>query len=179
MSHFDLIGHFDPGPAVAQLARHPELWNQNRRRKDMPNSPHVEMDDIWLRYKETLPTSNDEPFHCVFYPAWRTLTAMQPIVFGLMAKVRATELGGILITRLPPAGRIHPHTDIGAWHAEFHTCKVYAALASNPGCVNWFRDELFIMAPGELWSFDNQVVHSCENNGDSERISLIVSMRVE
>lgn len=35
------------------------------------------------------------------------------------------------------------------------------------------------MARGSVWAFENRVMHSIENNGTSERISLIVTLRSE
>jgi hypothetical protein len=35
------------------------------------------------------------------------------------------------------------------------------------------------MMQGEAWIFDNLKPHSTVNNGDSDRVTLIVSLRVE
>jgi hypothetical protein len=35
------------------------------------------------------------------------------------------------------------------------------------------------MKPGEAWTFDNLRTHSVENNGDTERVTLIVCARTE
>ena len=37
----------------------------------------------------------------MFYPAWHALPHLRPIVFGLMARLEAVQLGGVLITRVP------------------------------------------------------------------------------
>jgi mannose-6-phosphate isomerase-like protein (cupin superfamily) len=99
-----------------------------------------------------------------------------------MAMTRAVELGNVLITRIPPGGRVLPHVDRG-WAPEFYTSKFYVVLHGNAETVNLCGEgadeEQVVMAPGSIWAFENRITHSVENNGASERISLIVTLRVE
>lgn len=170
------------GPALAQLNAHPELWNEHPNRT-AENSPHYGIPDIWLRYRPleelTSPERFREPHFATFYPAWYALPALTPIVFGLMAKVRATYLGGILITKIPPGCRVKPHDDRGSWHAEAMNCKVYVPLQANERCVNYCENDSAVMRAGEAWTFNNLLHHSVENNGDTDRITLIVCMAVQ
>jgi hypothetical protein len=173
----------DTAPVLLELARNPRLWGRRKFRKEMV--VHAGMDDIWLRYNDEKPFKesgdyskfNDE-HESVFYPEWFTLPSVRPIVYNLMARVQATRLGGILITRIPPGGRIEPHVD-GGWHATYYNTKLYVVLQSNPQCVNRAGDERVAMAPGEVWYFDNAIEHDVVNDGPCERITLIVCMRCE
>lgn len=173
----------DVAPALAQLAEHPSLWNAHTHRRDAPGSPHTEMSDIWVRFRDraelTSPARFAEPHNPVWYPAIAALPALRPIIFDVMRAVEATRLGGVLITRIPPGGRIAEHHDRGGWHAEFYTTKVYVPLAANSRCVNRCEDEAVVMDVGEAWTFDNLKLHSVENNGASDRITLIVCMRTD
>lgn len=183
MQHFQKIADgIDVSEAIAELDRQPDLWNVHAGRTD-ESSPHYGVDDIWLRYRALAelvsPEKFLEPHFAVFYPAWRRLPALRPIVFSLMAKAQATYLGGLLITRIKPGGRVKPHHDRGSWHAETMNCKLYVPLRANEKCVNYCEDESIVIKPGEAVSFNNQLMHSVENNGDTERVTLIVCMRVE
>jgi len=95
-----------------------------------------------------------------------------------MGLVHATYLGGILITRIPAGQMIYPHIDVG-WHALTMTSKLYCVLAANDECINHCENEEVVMAAGSIWSFRNDVRHWVENNGDTDRIALIVTMRTE
>jgi hypothetical protein len=169
-------------PLLLDLHRQPELWNQHpdRTRGD---SPHRDVDDIWIRFRAydalTSAASFGEPFVPEFYPAWHALAHLRPIVFGIMARCEAVQLGGVLITRVPPGKRVAPHDDRGRWHPVFFGSKVYVVLASNPGCYNTCEDETVVMSQGEAWSFDNLKTHSTVNGGETDRVTLIVSMRCE
>lgn len=181
MNDFTLIDSgIETAPFLAQIEEHPELWNQNDGRT-REGSPHYGIPDIWVRYRAqsevTDPAQYNEPHWASFYPAWDLLPAMHPIVFGLMAKVRATYLGGILITKIPPKCSVRPHTDQGGWHAENYPLKIYIPLKSNPECVNYCAGSQVTMRAGEAWEFDNLKVHSVYNNGDEDRITLIVCFR--
>jgi len=188
MKHMVKIAQgIDPVPLLLEMARQPKLWNRHRMRKDADNSPHAQMDDIWLRFNVNLKkyeetgdfTGIHDEHESAFLPEWYALPSARPIVQGLMARVFGTRLGGILITKIPPGGRILPHTDGASWHARYYNTKVYVVLQGNPQCINRFGDEVVAMAPGEAWFFNNEVEHEVVNDGQEDRISLIVSMRCE
>ena len=92
--------------------------------------------------------------------------------------VRAVRIGGVMITRIPPGGRIEPHADDG-WHAKYYNTKLYVVLQSNPQCVNRVEDERVSMAPGEVWYFDNLKEHEVVNDGPDDRITLIICLRCD
>ena len=170
-------------PVLQEVLAQPDLWNEYAERNHDPNSPHFGVPDIWVRYRkrEELVTGDDfrAPHFAEFYPAWHRLRSLQPIVYGLVARVKAVYLGGILITKIPPGGQVKPHHDRGSWHAEEMNMKVYVPLQSNDGCINHCEDESVTMRPGDVWTFDNLKIHSVENRGETDRITAIICMRCE
>jgi len=183
MKNFHLLAEGIPvDEALDQILAQPHLWDRDPERTSLPNSPHTQSSDIWLRFRPkqelTEPARFGDPHFAAFYSAWHDLPALHPIVFHIMAMVQAVYLGGILITRIPPGKAILPHADKG-WHPEFMNCKAYVILQANEQCLNRCEDETVIMKPGEAWLFNNLVTHSVENRGEKERIALITTMRVE
>jgi hypothetical protein len=186
VKHFLKIGETDVKPLNAEIAAHPELWDQVTLRKTAPGTPHRAMSDIWVRYNDVKPflakgdlsTFNDRHVP-IWYPAWRALPALRPIVFGLMARVEGEMIGGVLITRIPPGGGIEPHTDRG-WHVDYYE-KFYVALQSEPGalflCQHGGEREALNPAPGEIHLFDNRKEHWVDNRSDQDRVTLIVCIR--
>lgn len=171
-------------PLAMALNLRPDLWNHHNGRKEFEGTSHACTSDIWIRFRDIKDLGEDyakfaaEPHESVWYPAYRDLPMLRPLIFGLMAKCEAVQLGGVLITRIPPGGRVLPHTDRG-WHPERYNMKVYVPILTNPQCVNRVEDEYVVMNPGEAWYFDNTVEHEVINDGPTERITLIVCMRVE
>src|SRR6185295_6575277 len=98
----------DVTPLLTAIQRQPDLWDRHTIRKTRPGSPHVQMSDIWVRFRPiselTSPEKFNEPHFAEFYPAWYALPEMASIVFRIMAQVKAVYLGGILITKIPPGG---------------------------------------------------------------------------
>lgn len=183
MRNFQLVAqNIDVLPLVLDLYRQPELWNQNNARTAGEGS-FKGTDDIWCRFRcpteLTSPEAFAEPFTPVFYPAWSALPHLRPLVFSLMARLEAVQLGGILITRVPGGQQVAPHHDRGRWHPTFFATKAYIPLATNAHCYSTCEDEKIVMGVGECWLFDNLKVHSTVNEGETDRMTLIVSMRVE
>ncbi len=183
MRHFlQVAAGIDVLPLLLELNRQPKLWNRHTARTE-GCSPHAAVDDIWVRFRDpaelTSAQAFAEPFQPVMYPAWHALPALRPIVFALMARLAAVQLGGILITRVPPGAQVAPHDDRGRWHPEYFTTKVYIPLASNDRCVNSCAEETVVMRVGEAWTFDNLKTHATINDGAEDRMTLIVSLRCE
>lgn len=180
------IGHsVDVTPLLLALQRQPKLWNRHRVRKDIEGTPHADMSDIWLRYRDVKPfeesgdfTGFNDEHDAVFYPEWYALPQVRPIVMGLLARVEGVRLGGVMITKIPPGGKILPHADEG-WHAKYYNTKLYVVLQTNPQCINRVEDDVVAMAPGEVWFFDNTKEHEVINDGPDDRITLIICIRCE
>ena len=182
MTAFLRIAHgADVMPVLLDLQRAPHLWDQNRTRREYPDTPHGQMTDIWVRFRPARDIvdldSHREEYRCVFWPAWRELPALRPLVFAMMSRVSAVELGSILITRLPPGGEILTHSDRGGWAPEFYNTKCHLTLAGSSRST--CDGETVAMSQGEVWTFDNLLSHSIANAGDCDRIVCIVSMRCE
>lgn len=170
-------------PLLSQLEGNQELWNLHPERKQTIGSPHIMMSDIWLRWRPKEELTDNSKYGEMHIPAWypsrRLLPDVEKISLDMMAYFRCVQLGGVLITKIPAGGRIFPHNDRGTWHPEFFNFKIYIPLKSNQGCLNKCETDTIIMSPGECWSFDNLKEHSVENNGLTDRITLIICMRRE
>lgn len=186
MKHFLRVADGVPViPLLAEIDANPHLWDAYRERKESDGSPHSRMSDIWVRYNDRAKLKDRESFNAehvpVWYPAWKALPELKPIIFNLMAAVEGEMLGGVLITCIPPGGGIAPHVDCG-WHVEYYD-KFYVSLQSAPG-AEFFCDhdgvtEALCPKVGEIWRFDNRKNHWVENTSDTDRITLIVCIRTD
>jgi quercetin dioxygenase-like cupin family protein len=102
-----------------------------------------------------------------------------PAVWSLARKVKrhvgAKTLGGVLVTKIPPGGRVEPHVD-GGWHAS-HYDKYAVQLKGNAQQAFCFEDSELRPEPGDLYTFDNSKLHWVTNDSDSERMTLIICLR--
>jgi len=181
MSNFRLLASgVDVSGITAELAAHPELWGSNGYRVMHPESPHYGIADIWLRWRHWASllsvASYQEPHFPVFWPAWRALPSLWPMVRTLSHAVDSVALGGILITRINPGESVKEHVDTG-WHALYYDTKVYVCLRGNPFSINYVEDEAFAPREGDIFSFSNQQRHRVTNDGPTERITAIICYR--
>ncbi|HXJ61894.1 MAG TPA: aspartyl/asparaginyl beta-hydroxylase domain-containing protein [Verrucomicrobiae bacterium] len=185
MKNFTLIAEgVDVAPLLAELDAHPELWNENPGRL-MGVGPHRETSDIWVRYRAREELREPEDYRTehrsVWYPAAEILPSMRRTVIAMIAPILAESprlrLGGVLMTKIPAGRNVYPHHDLGTWHSEYYTTKLWMPLRANDQCFNTSEDETVVMRPGSVWTFNNLLVHSVHNQGDTERIALIVCTR--
>lgn len=180
MRFVQLASGIDTTPVLLDLLRNADLWDRNPMRRTYEGSPHGQMVDIAVRYMPedmvTLEARRSEHRN-IFWPAWHALPSLRPMVFALMTRVQAVELGSILITKLPPGGEILPHSDAGSWAPEYYTTKAHVTLAGQ--AVTTCEGEQCLQRQGECWTFDNLLMHSIKNVGENDRICCIVSMRCE
>lgn len=164
-------------PMRAALAAHPELWNQQTARTEPIDSPHHGLDDIWCRFADPGTLKDDGSHVSVWYPP-ADLLPVRELVYPLMGMCRGDELGGVLITRIPPGKQCRAHVDPG-WHAR-HYDKFAISIAAEPESQAFcFVGHELRTEPGELFWFNNHYTHWVTNEGPLERITLIVCIRTE
>lgn len=178
MSRFRLLAQgVDVSGVSAELDAHPELWNAHRYRTENEDSPHHQINDIWLRWRKPgTGNDGDTPHFSVDLPAWDALPSLHPIVRNLAHVVDARVRGGILLTETPPGCQVKPHIDYG-WHAEFYTTKLYLVLQSDPRCLIHCDGEAFNARAGDVVSYPNNMVHSVVNDGVVAHRNVIICMR--
>jgi len=182
----------DIGPLKHSLRHQEGLWNQFKVRTWHPQSAHRVIDDVVLRYNEF--NQGDDFLAKVCselrvsnYPAWAALPQARQIIFDLMRRVEAEELGRVFISRMAPGVEIPLHSDRIAPAEEAFPDKIppawyydryHVLLQSEPGVVFTCGEESVQMLTGEVWWFNNEIPHSVVNNSAEDRISLVVDLRV-
>lgn len=169
-------------PLQLALQRQPELFGRHGQRQYVAGSPHAGMTDIWVRYNDCRPFEQsgdwsrfNHEHDAVWYPESAFIPQVRPIVFCLMARVEGERLGGVLITKIPPGGKIDSHVD-GGWHAGYYD-KYYVAVKSPDGSLFGFPDGEIRAKDGDVYWFRNDVPHWVENNSNDDRIAMIVCIK--
>jgi hypothetical protein len=116
------------------------------------------------------------PHTSVWYPVVTEVPALWSLARQAKRLAGASQLGGVLVTRIPPGGRVEPHIDRG-WHAETYR-KIGVQISGHADQVFWFehdghRTELR-PETGEVYEFRNDVLHGVDNDSPVPRITLIV-----
>ena len=166
-------------PIVSAIQRNPQLWNKYTIRTESKESPHGNLDDIWLRYNDFSNFTGDrEAFNHEHDSVWyesSDVIPVKPLVMHLMASVRGERLGGVLITRIPAGGRCLPHID-GGWHAGYYE-KFAVQLEGDFKQAFCFDGEEFSAVPGDAYWFDNSQTHWVNNDSEKDRMTMIVCIK--
>ncbi len=169
-----LASGWDVAPMVRALAASPELWDRDTARTAPEASPHHGLSDIWCRFAADTRDAGGP-----HVSTWRmepdTRLPIRAMANRVMDLVGATQLGGVLITRIPPGKSAKPHTDQG-WHAR-HYEKVAVQIAAAPGQEFHFEGQSLVTKPGDVFFFDNAYTHWVTNESPVDRITAIFCVR--
>ena len=162
-------------PIRARLEAMPHLWDEITARQEYSGSAHIDTQCIYPRgpYKFT-------PYYYMFhtgaydYPVMDTLAdVLVPILRPLLTDVlKVDELGRVLIVKLKPGGVVTPHVDEGTY--ADHYARFHVAVTGSDKATLTAGGETHHIEPGEAWWFDHKVEHSARNDGDTDRIHIII-----
>lgn len=171
---------YDVAAAVDQLESQPDIWNRHTMRTEGYGTPHGGVSDVWVRYNDWSNWDGDVaafngPHVSSWYPVVARIPAVWSLVRRVMRDVGGRELGGVLITRIPPGGRVEPHIDHG-WHARYYD-KFAVQLRGNAQQAFHFEDAELRPEAGDLYTFDNSRLHWVTNDSPEDRMTLITCIR--
>lgn len=173
---------YDVSDAVREIAD-PSVWNRYRDRLDRYGSPHSCVSDIWVRYNPIRNMDSDPqaffhgPHESEWYPVADECPALKGLAEQIYQDVGGTKLGGVLVTKIPPGGKVLPHIDTG-WHAGNYQ-KYAIQLQGNQDQAFCFEDMELRPETGESYTFRNDVLHWVNNDSDVDRMTLIVCLRAD
>lgn len=163
-------------PLLIQILRYGELWDKAHiAEKWKPHHPEIDVSEILLRY----PSSGDEvdDIQCDWQGPAAKLPAGRDLALTVMAHVRGEQLGRVILTKLPPGKVIYPHADTIGKYSHWYT-RFHVPIQSQEGVMFRCGEEQTTMLTGELHWFDHSKLHSIENRSQSDRINLIVDVRL-
>lgn len=153
---------------IAEFLETAPYWNLHGERTGK-DSPHYAVDDIYARWVK--PGSKEFTW---YYKPLTTL--LKPITDELYSHVEGIELGGVLITRIPPGRSVLPHIDEG-WHAENYSKYCVCIKADLEQVFGFQQGQELKTIDGEVFWFRNDISHFVINESTRERISLIVCIK--
>lgn len=162
-------------PLLQKLTANPAWWTEETLRQEFLGSAHYATQTIFLRGPRGF--SFEEYFGETYaedYPRLaEVIDEVMPIVRPLLKAIQwRSDLGRILVVRMPAGAALDEHTDEGEYAAHF--ARFHVPLVTNPGCNLTCDRERQHMEAGEAWWFDHRAPHSAHNKGETDRIHLIV-----
>jgi len=176
--NYEYVDSLDVSPLLNEVNTNDGLFGSLPLRTSYKDSPHHESEDILLRGpsisgKSKLDLQNE--IQCINYDTFDLFPEIYEHVLDLMSLVRGEQLGRVVITKLPPKGKIHEHIDEGD-AGDFYT-RYHTVLQSGEGSIFKSGDETIKMEDGGVYYVNNHVLHSVVNNSEVQRIHLICDIQ--
>ncbi len=170
----------DVSTLLTELEASEDLWNVHKGRTAPKGGAHAEICDIWLRFNDHREFASldhnlmSEEHESLWYEAIDSLPLVKAAIYGILASLQGEQLGGVILTRLPPKGTIAPHVDED-WHS--HHYKKYHLLLQGEGSLIYSGNEYLVPSVGELFYLNDKEIHGVINNSDEHRICLVVCVK--
>jgi len=97
--------------------------------------------------------------------------ALKQLIDGLHCDIKAVRL-----MRLKAGAEIKPHRDRGLG-LEFGEARLHLPLVTDDKVAFMVAGQRVPMQAGELWYIDADKTHSVSNNGDLDRVNLVIDCR--
>jgi hypothetical protein len=186
MNNFKVLGKLPVKPLIKALAERDDLWNKHLDRQmgaDMV-SPGTKFDDIWVHMAQSVNEMSPDQKHEMMTkgpwinPAnfWRQAYYELPIKDILMQAFHFLDgqaYGRVFMSRMKPGAKIFPHID----QDILHFARTHVALSEDKDQIFKCGDEVFSPKLGEIFWFDNSLLHSVENNSEIDRLTLVIDMQ--
>jgi hypothetical protein len=176
MKHFRLVRDgIDPRSLLAEVASVDGAWCTitGRQRKI-----DVQREALAIPLRGLRASARDgRKRRDVHESRWTRGSVSYPLARRFLEDIAVAEdglLGRAKIVCLPAGRRVYPHVDRGQYYRVRD--RHHLVLRSSAG--SWLKagDEEVRMREGELWWFDNNVLHEACNAGDEDRIHLIFDL---
>ena len=107
--------------------------------------------------------------------AYASFPEVRELVDQLMSNVHGERLGRVIINRIPAGASIEPHPDTES-HANYWD-RFHIVIETNPFVKFYCEAEWVHMQAGSVWWFNNKLIHSVHNAGESDRTHIVVDIR--
>jgi hypothetical protein len=166
----------DVSPILAEIRANRGLWYVDQVRQQTVRA-QAETNSISLRRGVTpadKSVSLEDTQRVAETKNWQRF----PSTTELMTRFAADEQGELaraMLVRLKPQGRVLSHIDRGAYYARRD--RYHLVIHSVGGSEMISGSECAVFQAGELWCFNNKVVHEAFNHSNDWRIHLIFDLQ--
>lgn len=173
-----LVEHVDVSSILAEIREHEICWLSNTKRQEIV-SYHQDTNAIVLR---DIPKENlKEHFTPIDGPHESMRTPLADIFpesmrfFDRFQKKRGGGYGRVVFVRLKPHSLVYRHYDSEPWLRERN--RYHLVIQSAEGSYMTSGTETATFQDGDLFLFNNMVMHTAENRSSEWRIHAIFDMK--
>lgn len=170
--NYRLHGKFDVSAIADLLSTYSDEWFANKDRQVI-YEVHKETNSIFI-YDHSNVWSLGDKYDLKVNDSQSAMAALvSPIVKSLEA-IHDGKVGKCIFIKMPAHKSVGEHRDAMDYLGAVR--RHHIAIKTNENVVFFVNKERKNMKVGECWEINNNLLHSVENNGDSERIHLMIDI---
>lgn len=100
--------------------------------------------------------------------------ALSPLVEFLTDKIQGHKIIRGELVNLLPGRSLIPHIDVYWFHKESR--RIHVPILTNNNAMLTFEGRPYHLELGKVYEINNRILHSGYNNGETDRIHLILDM---
>jgi len=172
-------GNFNIAPIAQMVEGWEHEWTIDTSRQDANLRPDEEQAQNPQKHTQAHFVTN---FRLQWVPGepWRSRTdnreafnLIEPLITQL-ENIHDGKYARTFFAKLPAGEEISAHSD---WQEYLLVCRRHHIPIITNANVDFFvGDETINMAAGEIWEINNSKVHRVVNNGESDRVHLIIDI---
>lgn len=165
-------GNFDVSKILDHLSTYSDEWFENAERQTI-YEVHKETNTIFVYDHDNSWSLGDDYDLKINQNQSAMSNLVSPIVDSL-EKIHDGKVGKCVFIKLPPSKKVGKHRDSRDYLGAVR--RHHIAITTNDNVLFFVNEESKNMKVGECWEINNNQLHSVENNGDTERIHLMIDI---
>lgn len=171
------FGNVDILPFFEELEAHPEAYMPGASDGDHPNTKGIILKFPDLKTYDLKTVTEEVDLNSVYYPAYHLYKSLPKLLDKVMELVKGKHLAWAGVLNLAAGGEIKPHEDTTKLPVDYK--RIHVVIKTEPGCTLKTGDEELHMKTGEVWWFNNRIMHSGKNESDTNRIHMVLDIKGE
>lgn len=170
--NYILHGNFDVSKIAEHVAKYADEWFVDTSRQTI-SEVHKETHSVFI-YDHDANWTILDPYNLIVNNSQKDMQELIKPIVDALESIHDGKVGKCLFIKLPPHKSIGEHTDK---HQYLNTIRRHhIAITTNSEVLFFVDKEAKNMAVGECWEINNSKLHAVENNGDTERIHLLIDI---
>ena len=170
--NYKFHGNFDVSKILDHIYTYSDEWFENVERQSI-YEVHKETNTIFLYDHDNNWSLGDNYDLKINHNQSYMINLIYPIINNL-EKIHKGKVGKCVFIKLPPSKKVKEHKDSKDYLGSVR--RHHIAITTNDNVLFFVNGERKNMKVGECWEINNNKFHSVENNGDTERIHLMVDI---
>jgi hypothetical protein len=173
--HFVLLSTAEPNPFLDEIRNlASDDWERNSRHQIRVQR---ETRSIGLFVRATRSVENRHDQYVMPAEIGENFTCLINSLEQFASRDGNGKLQLVRIVKLKARGQVYPHVDRGLYYLIRD--RYHLVLQSQTGSRMQCESEISIWHPGQIWWFNNHVVHQAFNESDDERIHVVFDVLPE